>query len=295
VTSASDDEFAAKLPDFLDIDEFSRFMAVTVWLSNTDSILMVGQNYVVYLHPDTKKFIFVPWDLDRAFGNFFFPNPEELSLLKAWGENNRFLNRVMSVPAVRDAYLTRLQEFQKTLFDPARLAEKIDKVAALIRPVVAEEGEDKAARFDQALAESVPSESAPPEPGGFGGFRMPRTRQIKAFIKARHQSVADQLAGKSEGRSLTGGFGPPRGGAGPGGPDRGISGLGRLFGPILLKAADSDENSQANAAEFQALATRWFGEWDTDADGSLSPEQLGNGLGKAFPTPNFNRPPPGGG
>jgi hypothetical protein len=62
-----------------------------------------------------------------------------------------------------------------------------------------------------------------------------------------------------------------------------------------LKAADSDENSQANAAEFQALATRWFGEWDTDADGSLSPEQLGNGLGKAFPTPNFNRPPLGGG
>jgi spore coat protein CotH len=118
-------------------------MAVTVWLSSTDSILMVGQNYVVYLHPETKKFIFAPWDLDRAFGNFFFPNPEELSLRKAWGEDNRFLNRVMTVPAVRDAYLARLEEFQKSLFEPSRLTERIDEVAALIRPIVAEEGTEK--------------------------------------------------------------------------------------------------------------------------------------------------------
>jgi hypothetical protein len=131
---------------------------------------MVGQNYVVYLHPETKKFIFVPWDLDRAFGNFFFPNPEELSLLKAWTENNRFLNRVMSVPAVRDAYLTRLQEFQKSLFDPTRLTEKIDKIAALIRPVVAEEGEDRLGRFDRALADSAPAESAPADRVGLAGF-----------------------------------------------------------------------------------------------------------------------------
>jgi hypothetical protein len=49
-----------------------------------------------------------------------------------------------------------------------------------------------------------------------------------------------------------------------------------------LKAADTDENGQVNAAEFQGLATRWFGEWDADADGTLSAEQLGTGLGKAF-------------
>ena len=64
LTEANDADFARRLPEFLDVDEFSRFMAVTVWLSTLDSILTLGQNYVVYLHPKTDKVQFVPWDLD---------------------------------------------------------------------------------------------------------------------------------------------------------------------------------------------------------------------------------------
>src|SRR4029078_8953306 len=47
VTHADDAEFAAKLGDYLAIDEFASYMAVTVWLSTLDSILTVGQNYYV--------------------------------------------------------------------------------------------------------------------------------------------------------------------------------------------------------------------------------------------------------
>lgn len=285
VTSASDEEFAAKLPEFLDIDEFSRFMAVTVWLSSTDSILMVGQNYVVYLHPETKKFLFAPWDLDRAFGNFFTPNPEQLSLRKAWAEDNRFLQRVMNVPSVRDAYLARVTEFQSSLFEPGRLSKRIDEIAAIIRSAVEEEGKDKLERFEQALSDSAAAESPAPEPGR---FPMPRGMKIKNFIKARHQSVADQLAGKSEGQPLTGGFGRPPGG---GGPDRQGFGVGRFLGAPFAKMADADANGQISSEEFQALAQRWFSEWDADADGTLTAEQLRDGLAKAFPAPNFNGPP----
>ncbi|MBN8249175.1 MAG: CotH kinase family protein, partial [Verrucomicrobia bacterium] len=118
ITDADDAELARRLPEFLDVDEFSRFMAVTVWLSSTDSILMMGQNFTVYLHPKTDRFLFMPWDLDRAFGNFFSPSPERMSIQKAWAEDNRFLQRVMAVPAVAEAYRARLQEFQGTLFQP---------------------------------------------------------------------------------------------------------------------------------------------------------------------------------
>lgn len=165
VTDANDEEFARRLPEFLDIDEFSRFMAVTVWLSSTDSILMVGQNFIVYLDPETNKFAFVPWDLDRAFGNFFSPSPEELSVRKAWGDDNRFLQRVMSEPAVRDAYLARLEEFQDNLFRPELLNDRIDKLAALIRTTVVEEGPENVARFDRAVAGAgtveAPAQNAP--------------------------------------------------------------------------------------------------------------------------------------
>ena len=51
VSHADDAEFAEKLGEFLDLDEFARFMAVTTWLSTFDSLLAMSQNYVVYLHP----------------------------------------------------------------------------------------------------------------------------------------------------------------------------------------------------------------------------------------------------
>jgi spore coat protein CotH len=70
VTSASDSEFSARIAEFLDLEQFARFMSVTVWVSTLDSILMMGQNFYVYLHPKTHKFEFLPWDLDHSFGQF---------------------------------------------------------------------------------------------------------------------------------------------------------------------------------------------------------------------------------
>ena len=53
VSKADDAEFAAKLGDYLELDEFARFLAVTAWLSNLDSLLSMGHNYYLYLHPKT--------------------------------------------------------------------------------------------------------------------------------------------------------------------------------------------------------------------------------------------------
>jgi hypothetical protein len=289
---------------------------------------MMGQNYIVYLHPETGKFLFVPWDLDRTFGNFFVPQPEELSVRKAWGDDNRFLSRVMRTPAVREAYLARLAEFQETLFQPERLNQRIDEMAQLIRPAVAEEGAEKLERFDKALVNEETAEvPATDQPAGPPGFSMQWGHPIKVFIKARHQSVADQLTGKSEGRELSGGgFGGPPGGprnaangggpgpggpggpgtpggpqgpgrpggpgGGPGGPRFGI---GNFLGPFFVKSADTDEDGHVTPAEFQALSAKWFGEWDADGSGKLNAEQLRNGFTKVLPPPpGFGGPPQGG-
>ena len=70
VAHAGDAEFAKKLPEFLDLDNFARYMALTTWLVDMDGILGVGQNYYVFLHPKTGKFMFLPWDQDQTFGQF---------------------------------------------------------------------------------------------------------------------------------------------------------------------------------------------------------------------------------
>ena len=55
MSSSSDAEFASKVAEYLDIDNFARYMAITAWLSDLDGILGPGQNYYLFLHPKTQQ------------------------------------------------------------------------------------------------------------------------------------------------------------------------------------------------------------------------------------------------
>ena len=152
VSHASDAEFAARLEEYLDLDEFARFMAVTVWLSNMDSMLSMGQNFYVYLHPKTQQFQFLPWDFDHSFGQFPMAGSadelERLSLLKPWSGQVLFLERVFKVEKFKRLYLARMKEFSATIFRPERIQRQVDEVAAVLRPAVQEESAQLLARFD---------------------------------------------------------------------------------------------------------------------------------------------------
>lgn len=292
VSHAEDAEFAQRLPEFLDVDEFSRFMAVTVWLSTLDSILAIGQNYVVYLHPKTDRFQFVPWDLDHSFGNFMLQGTQEereqLSISEPWVGQNRFLERVMKVSIVRDAYLARLKEFQGSIFQPSRIRKQVDDLAVLLKASVRDEGEEKLARFEKVVAgEPVGmggfggGGGGGRGPGGMPGFGQP-VKPIKGFVGIRHQSVSDQLAGKAGGKRIGSSGGPFGGGGGRG---RDGFGPGTFLAPAVLQQADADRNNKVSPAELRQLGEKWWADWDVDKTGSLTEEQLGNGLVKAFPMP----------
>ncbi len=89
-------EFAAKAPDYLDLDELARYFAVTVWIAAMDSPLAMDHNYYLYLDSQTLKFQILPWDLDLAFGKFG-GNGEDLSIEKPWRGNKKFLERLFTL------------------------------------------------------------------------------------------------------------------------------------------------------------------------------------------------------
>jgi len=184
VTSASDEDFAARLPEYLDVDEFSRFMAVTVWLSSTDSILMTAQNYVVYLPPEDEQIPVCPVGSGPGLRKLFVPQPEELSLRKAWGEDIRFLNRVMQAPVMREAYLARLAEFKRRF--SSRKAERAHRRNGEAHPArSAEQGGDVLARSIGHWWRCCGC-AAGGSTGRTAGLSMQWGGPIKAFIKARH-------------------------------------------------------------------------------------------------------------
>lgn len=293
VTSATDEDFRAGIDKYLDLEEVARFMAVTVWLSNLDSILAMGQNYYVYLHPKTSKFQILPWDMDHSFGQFPMGGTQEqrekLSIHKPWSGQNRFFERIFATPAFKNVYLAQLARLQNTLAKPERLIAQVDEVARAIRPAVKDEPVEKLATFDKVIAgESV-------APTGFGGDAGPRpnfggpmgmgpVKPIRAFVPVRAQSVADQLAGKSQGETAGGPGGPgPRGGFGPA----------MFLQPVFLRLLDANKDASVTREEFQAGFAAWFASWNTDKSGALTPDQLRAGINRDFAMP-FGGGGPGG-
>ena len=282
VTKADDAEFAAKLGDYLELDEFARYMAVTVWLSTMDGILSSGQNFYVYLHAKTHKFQFIPWDLDHSFGQFPLGFTQEqrdgLDIHHPWRGGNRFLDRVFKVEAFKKLYLAKMEEFSKTIFQPERLAQQVDEVAAAIRPSIEAESADKLARFDKAVAGETVGRA------GFSGAML--SKPIKAFAKVRAQSVVEQLAGKSEGISLDA---PPKK---PGGDPPGGFGPGGFLGGVFMGAFDGDKDGKLTRTEFTEGFAGWFEKWNADKSGTLSDQQLRDGIDRNFAPPPSGGPPP---
>ena len=201
VTRADDEQFAAKLGQYVDLDEFARFLAVTVWLTDLDSILDNGQNFYVWLSPETQKFSFIAWDQDHSFGQFGRggSNTQRRNFtIYHPSRNNPFLQRVFAVPEFQTLYLAKLAEFRKTIFRPERIVEQVNEIAPVIRPAIAEESDAKAKWFDTIVSDNSADNYS---------------ETVKSFVKARAQSVADQLDGKSQGEQINrgfGGFGGPR-------------------------------------------------------------------------------------
>ncbi|HEX2972318.1 MAG TPA: CotH kinase family protein, partial [Tepidisphaeraceae bacterium] len=286
VTYADDAEFAAKLPEFLDLDNFARFMAAEVYLSTLDSILCIGQNYCVYLHPKTRKFHFIPWDLDHSFGQFPMVGTQEqreqLSIHHPWRGEIRFLERVFKVEAFKKLYLARLEEFSGSIFKPERFHQQVDEIAAAIRPAVEAESSVKLRRLERVAA-GKPANGPGIADALFGRGRGSFTNSptpIKPFVTARSQSILDQLSGKSKGQTIPEfGFGAAPGGqGGPGGP-------GMFWAPMIMNSFDGNKDGQLTRDELLQGFDRWFDAWNRDQAKSLTREQVLEGINRVVGPP----------
>jgi RNA polymerase sigma factor (sigma-70 family) len=201
VSSATDAEFAARAGDFLDLDEFARFLAAEVLLPSYDGILADGQNVYMYLDPRSNKFGLIPWDLDSAWGMFWIASKaeqERASIWHPWIGENRFIERVMAVEEFRRIYRSHLEDFVARLYVPERLRRRIDEIAGVIRDPIAAQSAFRLDKFDQAVG-LKPVHSSPGERPY--GFNRP-AYEIKRFIDKRAESVRRQLDGKSRGMIL---------------------------------------------------------------------------------------------
>ena len=202
VSHGTDSDFNRQVGEFLDLEQAARFFACEVLLANYDGILSQGQNYLVFLEPQGHRMGFIPWDLDHSWGEFPFigtaDQREQCSIEHPWVSQNRFLERLWVNPDFKRQYRGELTRLLETLFVPARLERRIDELAVVIRPAVAEMAPLRIERFERAISSNVGSEDR--DPPGRGPMDSNRPAwQLKRFIRARADHVRRQLAGEVTG------------------------------------------------------------------------------------------------
>jgi spore coat protein H len=188
------------LETWLDRDRFLRCLAVNTLLVNLDSYAATGQNFYLYDDPKTKRFIYIPWDLDQAFGQLQFGVKEAMldwDVFDPEVDDRVLIRRALSLEADRKRYGEILGGLIDGPFSTRTMSERIDRLHALLRPA-AELDRNKRFSiedFDRTMTVDLPITGKNP----FHRVSI----GLKAFIEGRDKSVRDQLTGKRRGAKLS--------------------------------------------------------------------------------------------
>jgi len=189
VNEADETAFRDRIREHLDVDSFVRFLAVNAMLASLDGFVGMGHNYYLYLSPATGRFVFMPWDLDLAFGGFaMYGSPEQmadLSLEHPHVGENKLIDRLLAMPEVKAAYLEHVRGLVDEVFTDVQLGRDLTAVEILAKRPLAKEqaavrsrGDGRGATFMGPMLAVLP---------------------LREFIDKRRESVIAQLAGEREG------------------------------------------------------------------------------------------------
>ena len=256
---ADDATFAAQIEKTLDVDQFLRYLAMTVLVANTDSILTTGHNYFFHVHPDDQRIRAIPWDNNLAMGNFAGTGtPDQqinLSVNQPYGGRFRLIERILAIPAHRQAYRAHLRRFMKDSFNPATT----ERYLAQVKPVL-----DRAQAAAKSEKEKGRTANRDPSTLTMGGLAPPA---IDVFVARRADAVVAQLDKGAAGHV------PPEAGAMPGvwAGSRTQDALGscNLLAYKLLHGADADGDYRLSPAELREQVAAFYktGVRQTPAEG----------------------------
>ena len=126
-----DNQLEAVLPQIINIDRFMNFWAVETLINHMDGYTKGMNNFYIYFDPTTGLMEFIPWGVDSTFTQ---SAKYGSSLVFARATLAR---RLYMLPATRDKYVATMRQILATVWNENELLEEIDRMEALIAPVVA--------------------------------------------------------------------------------------------------------------------------------------------------------------
>jgi spore coat protein H len=136
-----------RLEQSLDVDRFLSYLAMDVMLCDWDGYAMNRNNWRVFHDRAANKMVFIPHGLDQMFG-VDRATPECPILPPMQGMVAR---AVLGTPDGRRRYFERMTQLYSDVFHARALVQRVDDLAAVIRPVIVASDPQAARRHDQAV------------------------------------------------------------------------------------------------------------------------------------------------
>lgn len=127
---SNDFALLAKLGHRLDIDAFLRFWTVEVLIGHWDGYTLQRNNFYLYHRPDSKKFYFIPWGADSAFGD---TNPIKTdTTLNSVFAGSALSRRLYEHPETRERYRALMRNTLDRAWNEEELLNDVDDFERLI-------------------------------------------------------------------------------------------------------------------------------------------------------------------
>lgn len=128
INQTPDADFPNAIMQVFDVDGFLKCLALDVLTANYDSYWIYGHNYQLYLHPDTHRWVYVPYDFDLTFGISWGGTVNwALQYIYSWTNVSGacatpLASRIFAVPEFRSRYSFYMKQMLDTSYTNSSLA-----------------------------------------------------------------------------------------------------------------------------------------------------------------------------
>ncbi|KOO50653.1 spore coat protein [Priestia koreensis] len=126
------DEFENEVENYLDVDQYLRWLTGIVCTQNYDGFV---QNYALYCHGESKRFYMIPWDYDATWGRDLTGKEMDPDYVRVEGFNT-LTARLLDVERFRKQYAAILTEVLHHQFTVPYMEEKVRSLYTKIKPSV---------------------------------------------------------------------------------------------------------------------------------------------------------------
>ncbi len=182
----------------VNLNAFYKALSNDIIFSSLDSYAGSGRNFYFYFMPGSGKIEWIVWDVGMSYGNYSTGQTAMTSLSPVYvssATERPLVNKIYSVPALKQAYLKTFDTLFTNYFTTARLFQHIDSIANVIRPYVSADTKKMFTlqQFETNITNDITVSSGGGTGGGPGGGNN-TTLGLKSFITSRISNLKTQLA-----------------------------------------------------------------------------------------------------